>query len=113
LEQAALLLDTPKANLARSKNASDNTLYIHKTFHPNGLQRKDLRNLYQKILEPFLDFDKMTIAMSRPTNLRDVLTKASLTIPTGTDISHLIKNSNKVLCWLQTTKLKTLANELI
>lgn len=91
LEQAALLLDTPKTNSTRNKNASDNTLYIHKAFHPNGLQRKDLRNLYQKILEPFLDFDKMTIAMSRPTNLRDVLTKASLTLPTDTDLSHLIK----------------------
>jgi hypothetical protein len=91
LEQAALLLDTPKTNSTRNKNASDNTLYIHKAFHPNGLQRKDLRNLYQKILEPFLNFDKMTIAMSRPTNLRDVLTKASLTLPTDTDLSHLIK----------------------
>jgi hypothetical protein len=40
-----------------------------------------------------LDFDKMTVAISRPTNLRDKLTKAKLLAPENTDVNKLIQQS--------------------
>jgi len=49
--------------------STSNTLYMQWTFHPNDLQRKDIRNAYNKTLQPFLSYDKMTVAISRPPNL--------------------------------------------
>jgi hypothetical protein len=91
LKLAASQLDSTNTITKRSCNANDNTLYIHRVFHPNGLQRRDIRLLYQKILEPFLDFDKMIIALSRPTNLRDILTKASITTTPELYVQHIIQ----------------------
>jgi hypothetical protein len=91
LKHVALQLDSTNLMMIRGKNSNNNALYIHKTFHPNGLQCRDIRQLYQKILEPVLDFDKMIIAMSRPKNLRDILTKASITTPPDLYVQHLIK----------------------
>jgi hypothetical protein len=34
----------------------------------------------------------MTIAMSRPTNLRDILTRAALTLPENVNIQHMIQD---------------------
>jgi hypothetical protein len=64
-------------------------------FHPNGLQRTDIRRLYKQILEPVLPYDKMIVAMARPSNLRDVLTKTALTLPAGLDIYSLIHELNQ------------------
>jgi hypothetical protein len=36
----------------------------------------------------------MTIAMSRPTNLRDILTKAALTLPENINIQQMIQEHN-------------------
>jgi hypothetical protein len=91
LLNAAELLDKGHHNEAPSKATGDDTLFIHRVFHPYGLSRTDIRYLYSKILQPYLDFDKMIIAMSRPTNLRDVLTKATMTPPANLDINNLIK----------------------
>ncbi len=91
LKHAASQRDSTSSMIKRGNHSNNNALYIHKVFHPNVLQRKDIRLLYQKILEPVLDFDKMIIAMSRPTNLHDILTKASITAPPDLCIQHLIK----------------------
>jgi hypothetical protein len=90
-KHAATQLDSTNLLMLKGKNSNNNALYIHKTFHPNGLQRRDIRQLYQKILEPVLDFDKMIIAMSRPTNLRDILTKTAITATPDLCVKHLIK----------------------
>ena len=92
MEQAALSLDASSNQKNTDDTNDDKILYIHRTYHPNGPQRNEIRNLYQKILEPHLDFDKMIVAISRPLNLRDILTRAKLTPPTGTDVSTLIEN---------------------
>jgi hypothetical protein len=95
LFQAALAIDAPKTITEKDNKKSDEkTLYIHRVFHPNGIQRTDIRNLYKEILEPFLPYDKMIVAMSRPANLRDVLTKAAFTFPEGSDITSLIYEIN-------------------
>jgi len=95
-----ILMDTAKAldkhiHIVNSPNANDDdTLFIHRIFHPYGLSRQDIRRLYSKVLEPHLNFKKMTIAMSRPTNLRDILTKAALTLPENINIQQMIQEHN-------------------
>jgi hypothetical protein len=90
MEQAALTLVPPNRNINKSTENNEDVLYIHRTYHPNRLQRPEIRNLYQKILEPYLEYNRMVIAISRPTKLRDVLTRAKLTPPAN--ISTLIEN---------------------
>jgi hypothetical protein len=90
ISNAATKLDNKGNNLLAQPNDSDNIIFIHKTYHPNGIQRKDIRRLYQNILEPHLDFEKMTVAISRPMNLRDRLTKGRLTLPDNLDIGQLV-----------------------
>ncbi len=72
-----------------------NTLYIHQRYHPNGLQRTDIRALYNATLKPYLDYDTMTVAISRPHNLREVLTKTSLLKPPSLDIQNLIEMTRR------------------
>jgi hypothetical protein len=95
IEQAALSLDKSNNHKDTNNINDDHVLYIHRTYHPNGPQRNDIRNLYQKILEPHLDFDKMIVAISRPLNLRDILTRAKLTPPPDINLSTLIENLEK------------------
>jgi len=92
MEQAAISLDTSSKLQKTNDTDSDNILYIHRTYHPIGPQRHDIRILYQKILEPHLNFDKMTVAISRPPNLRDILTKAKVTPPPGIEVSTIIEH---------------------
>jgi hypothetical protein len=69
IQQAASSLDYNNTQLTNNPQTNDNTLYIHRVYHPNGLQRSDIRQLYDDILKPPLSFEKMTVAISRPTNL--------------------------------------------
>jgi len=64
---------------SRSDNNED-TLFIHWTFHPNGLQRKDIREAYKTTLQVHLEYTRMTVAIARPHNLRDILSKTTLTV---------------------------------
>jgi len=82
---------TDSHNYTNKNSASDSILFIHRTYHPHWLQRKNIRQLYQSILEPHLDFDKMIVAVSRPTNLRDRLTKAALRAPEDLDVALMIQ----------------------
>jgi hypothetical protein len=66
------------------------TLFIHWEYHPNGIQRKDIRSIYNNILAPHLDYNKMTVAISRPKNLRDILSKSHLTTPPNITVQGLI-----------------------
>jgi hypothetical protein len=91
LQNAAATLDNKAVSLRAKPNDPDNVIFIHKTFHPHGIQRKDIRRLYQRILEPHLNGEKMTVAISRPTNLRDVLTKARIVLPDDIDVQKLVQ----------------------
>ncbi len=67
------------------------TLYLHWTYHPQGLQRKNIRRIFDNTLKPALDcYDKMQIAVSRPKNLRDTLTRAALQVPDTCSINDQI-----------------------
>jgi hypothetical protein len=71
---------------------SGNTLYIHWAHHPNGLQRSDIRWIYNQTLQQFDIHDRMVVTLSRPKNLRDILTKTALTLPEHTSMQDYIKN---------------------
>jgi hypothetical protein len=90
LEQAAAHLDSNTIYSQATPAKESNMLYIHTTHHPNGLQQRDLRQLYNEILAPHLNFDRMIVAVARPTNLRDVLTSATLHAPENLKVQNLI-----------------------
>ena len=62
-------------------NPTHKTLYIHWPYHPNGLQQKIVRKIYNETLHTALDYDHMQIAVSRPKTLKDILTRSTLTLP--------------------------------
>ncbi len=90
LQQAAKLINNQRIHKENKDNR--NTLFIHHRYHPRGLQRKDIRDIYDRTLKPFLNFDAMTVAISRPNNLREILTKTPLKKPTSLDIPRLIED---------------------
>jgi len=95
LAQAAQTLDSRTTLVNGMCNNNSNTLYIHKTYHPSGLQWHNIRQLYEQILKPHIPFKQLTVMISRPMNLRDVLTKAKLQPPTTINIQQLIDDINK------------------
>ncbi len=88
LQQTAAKLNSTPSHKASKNNL--NTLFIHQTYHPHGVQRRDIRNLYSQTLETHLDFDRMTVATSRPVNLKDILTKANLRMPPHLNVQKII-----------------------
>jgi hypothetical protein len=79
-------------NSTKMSAANKRTLFLHWQYHPNGITRQTLRRLYDKTLAGKDGFDKMTICYSRPRNLREDLTKASLLEPEGEIVSDLINS---------------------
>jgi hypothetical protein len=92
--QAAINLSTkiatPSFPNATTQN-NNNILYLHWKYNPKGIQRNTIHRLYNEILKPHLNFTKMIIAMSRPTNLKDLLVKAAL--PPSKATSPLIQEA--------------------
>jgi hypothetical protein len=78
LTQAAVTLDSATWN-PPSKESKD--IYIHWKFYPEGIQCSDIQRVYKNTLQQHLEYDNARVAISRPKNLRDCLTKAKLTLP--------------------------------
>jgi hypothetical protein len=91
-QQAAAQLELKQTSTNNANTNNQNTLFIHWQFHPQGIQRRELRQLYSNLLKPYLDFDKVTIAVSRPKNLRDLLTNARLDY----NLEHLLHNKTDI-----------------
>jgi hypothetical protein len=89
LLQAANNLDRQPIN--RATDTGQSTLYIHWTHHPKGPQRRDIRHIYNDTLKDILPFDRMQIALSRPKNLRDILTRAAVKLPPDQNIDAIIQ----------------------
>jgi hypothetical protein len=68
LLQAATNIDRQPSLHTQEENGS--TLYIHLPFHPKGIQRQTIRQLYNSMLKDIIPFEKMQVAISRPHNLR-------------------------------------------
>jgi hypothetical protein len=94
LSEAAKTLDNRRTT-DRTTLPESNTLYLHWTHHPHGLQQKDIRRIFEDTLKPALTgYDKMQIAISRPRNLRDILTRAALQLPDNTSVNEYIERYN-------------------
>jgi hypothetical protein len=95
LMQAATVIDSQIAPSNETETENPSTLYIHWTYHPHGIQRHDLRKMYHNTLKDDLPFDRMQVAVSRPKNLRDILSKAKLELPQGLNIEQYIQKYSK------------------
>jgi hypothetical protein len=82
----------PPSNILRKKQKS---LYLHWKYHPNGISNSVIRYHYNTHLKNHLQmfFDKMTLAISRPINLRDKLTRTALELPPGDSISSRLQTT--------------------
>jgi hypothetical protein len=88
LLQAAVTID--RENIPKNTKEDSSTLYINWTYHPNGLQRTDLCRAFNTSFQDSLPYDRMQVAIARPKNLRDILTKAKTTLPSHHNINQLI-----------------------
>jgi hypothetical protein len=95
LMQAATAIDSQFTPSNKTETDNPSTLYIHWTYHPHGIQRHDLRKMYHNTLKDDLPFDRMQVAVSRPKNLRDILSKAKLELPQGLNIEQYIQKYSK------------------
>ena len=66
-------------------------LFLHLEYHPNGMPRSEIRQIYNsacgELLESRLGIKQMTVAYSRPKNVRDVLVRAKLHQAPGREAS--------------------------
>jgi hypothetical protein len=75
-----------------AKDTDNNTPFIPWVHHPKGLNGNDIQRCYKKTLEPHLNYDRMIVAISRPKNLKDVLTRATLPLPNGSKVQQFLNN---------------------
>jgi hypothetical protein len=96
LLQAAdsLTYQTKLNNKNKNKsNDNDNNLYFHWKYHPKGLQWQDIRQTFNANLRQHIPFERMVIAMSRPRNLRDILTRTALKLPEDFNLNKFIEET--------------------
>jgi len=100
LTQAAATLDSKTFNSPSIQPKEVHPLYIHWQFHPDGIQCSDIWRIYEKTLQQHLEYDSMHVAISRPKNIRDCLTKAKLTPPPGIDMDKIIEDLSQTQSFL-------------
>ena len=66
-------------------------LFIHTVYHPRGIQRKDLRNIFNQHLGDQI-LNQVIIAMARPKNLKDRLVHGTLPSITGCNPSDFLND---------------------
>jgi hypothetical protein len=96
ITQAALTLKHHYTITKQPNNSDQNTLYIHWPYHPHGIQRHTIRQLFNNILQPHIPFDKIQVAISRPKNLKDILTRTSLTLPNDLSLDTMIAKNRHI-----------------
>jgi len=91
--QAAADLDNKTWQPNNTSSCTQNTLFIHWQHHLGGLQRTNIRKIYEATLQPHLPYKKMQIAISRPKNLRDILTKTAILNTNNINIPEIIHDN--------------------
>jgi len=86
---AANKLDNKTRN-ARDKRATNDTIYLHWTWHPRDISKPKLRAIFNGVLKEKCGFNNLIIAYSRPKNLRDCLMKTQLSEPEGHRVSSFL-----------------------
>ena len=67
----------------------DETSFIHCQYHPDGITRRELQRSFKSIcskLQQQMKINKLTVAFSRPKNIRDHLTQSKLTTSYGKQV---------------------------
>jgi hypothetical protein len=95
ISQAAATLTCQHITTRTDKSDNQNTLYIHWPFHPHGIQRHTIRQLFDAILQPCIPFSRMQVAISRPKNLKDALKQAALTLPDDLSLPSTLAQANE------------------
>jgi hypothetical protein len=95
IQNLACIFNQAAASLQQNNNRKDteqerNTLFIHWLHHPNGLKNSDIKKIYAQTRQPHLNYHRTIIAVSRPKNLKDILTKTQLQLPEGQTIQQHI-----------------------
>ena len=88
--------------------SSENRLFLHTPYHPRDISRKQFRNIYESTCESsdsncnfkfllnsktqdHMTIDKLTVAYSRPKNLRDLLVPSTLQETDDINVSKFVK----------------------
>ena len=96
-----------KKKKAIVKDSNDNRLFFHIPFHPRDISRAQIRNLYERICEKesklgnlqdmlneetgnHMKIKQLTVAYSRPKNLRDYLCPSALFETTDINVSRYV-----------------------
>ena len=64
-------------------------------YTPHGIQRHTIRQLFDAMVQPYIPFSRMQVAISRPKNLKDVLTWAALTLPDDLSLPAMLAQANE------------------
>jgi hypothetical protein len=86
---AANKLDNKTRN-TKEKRATDDTIYLHWTWHPRDISKPQLRAIFNGVLKEKSGFNNLIIAYSRPKNLRDCLMKTQISEPEGHRVSSFL-----------------------
>lgn len=73
-------------------NENEDVLYYHLPFHPRGIQRENIQQEYTTHLQKRLPHT-LTVAISRPRNLKDRLCNSRLPYVLGNNPSNFLNNT--------------------
>jgi hypothetical protein len=83
-----------KPHTETNTSNNNNALYIHWKHHPNDINKKTIRSLYNNTLQGKNSFEHMRIAVSRPHNLQDLLCHTKLPILPDSNVSIILTKIN-------------------
>ena len=83
--KTATSLEIPKPTSMAAeieKNDKEERCFIHMKYHPRGISRQQIRTIFDETCNNFNNtaakVERVTVALSRATNLKDELTSAKL-----------------------------------
>jgi hypothetical protein len=84
----------------RKPATASNPVFFHQVYHPGGNTRRDVHEAFRKsgcetALQQKLNVDKLTIALHRLPNLRNLVNRSRLTLPEGRRASSFVENMEK------------------
>jgi hypothetical protein len=90
IQTAASNIDSLNIKASQQKPTDDETLYIHWRLHPSNIPKRKVRQIYDQTLKGNDGFHNMTLAISRPKNLRDILCRTDLHDTPGKNVSDIL-----------------------
>ena len=89
--KAAQKIEFGQHNQMKEEIDSNERTFIHMEYHPNGISRRQLREAFEETCDMFngteVAIKQVTVAFSRPPNLKDKLTSARLREVAGKEAS--------------------------